>query len=184
MNIILIVLIVLVIALILMYNTLIYRKNQVENIQGAVDSYLKQRYNLIPNLVESVKAYAKHEKELLENIAKYRSLAMDEKDFDKKVDIENKLSSYLNRLMISVENYPDLKANVNFLELQNALNDIENKISAARRAYNQAVTDYNNAIEMFPTNIMASWMKLKRKKVFEIPQSQKENVNLKDLFNQ
>ena len=178
-----VVLAVIVIAVIAMYNTLIFRKNQVDNAQGAIDAYLKQRYNLIPNLVESVKAYAKHEKETLENIAKYRSLAMDAKDFDEKMGYENMLSSLLNRLMISVENYPELKANVNFLELQNSLNDIEGKISAARRAYNQAVTDYNNAIEMFPTNIVANFMGLKRKKVFEIPEDQKENVNVGDIFN-
>jgi len=183
MNAILVVVVLVVLAVIIMYNSLIFKKNQVQNAQGAIDAYLKQRYNLIPNLVESVKAYAKHEKETLENIAKYRSLAMDAKDFDEKVGYENMLSSLLNRLMINIENYPELKANVNFLELQNSLKDIENKISAARRAYNQAVTDYNNAIEMFPTNIIAKFMNLGRKKVFEIPEDEKKNVNVGEIFN-
>jgi len=172
-----------IILLALMYNSLIYRKNQVENMQGAVDAYLKQRYDLIPNLVASVKEYMKHEKDVLEEITKLRSMAVESGDFDEKIDIERKLEPLLHRLMVNVENYPQLKASENFLQLQETLKNLEDNIAAARRAYNQAVTDYNNAIEMFPTNIMASWMRLERKKVFEIPESQRENVDVSGLFN-
>jgi LemA protein len=175
-------LVVLIIAVILMYNSLIYRKNQIENAEGAIDAYLKQRYDLIPNLVESVKAYMKHEKEILEEITKLRTLAMNAKNFDDKVEYESKLTALLDRLMVNVENYPQLKANENFLQLQNTLTELENSIAAARRAYNQAVTDYNNAIEMFPTNIIASFMKLKRRKVFEIPENERKNIDLGNLF--
>ena len=175
-------LVVVIIAIILMYNSLIYRKNQIENAEGAIDAYLKQRYDLIPNLVESVKAYMKHEREILEEITKLRTLAMSAKNFDDKAEHESKLTALLDKLMVNVENYPQLKANENFLQLQNTLTQLENSIAAARRAYNQAVTDYNNAIEMFPTNIIASFMKLKRRKVFEIPESERKNIDLGNLF--
>ena len=174
--------VLIVIVVVMMYNSLIYRKNQVEYMEGAIDTYLKQRYDLIPNLVESVKEYMKHEKSVLQEITKLRSKAMSAKNLDEKIDIENRLSSLLDKIIVNVENYPELKANESFLHLQETLKSIENNIAAARRAYNQSVTDFNNAIEMFPTNIMASFMNLKRKKVFEIPKSERKNVNLKEFF--
>jgi len=176
------IILLLIIIIALMYNSLIYRKNQVENLQGAIDAYLKQRYDLIPNLVKSVKEYMKYEKSLLEEITKLRTLAMNAKDFDEKIEYEKKLSTLLGKLMISVENYPQLRANETFLQLQEALREIENNIAAARRAYNQAVTDYNNAIEMFPTNILAKLLGFKRKKVFEIPESERKNIDIGKLF--
>ena len=96
--------------------------------------------------------------------------------------LDNQLSQALNGLMLNVENYPDLKANENFLHLQRTLNELEEQISAARRAYNQSVTDYNNAIEMFPTNMMASFMKLERKMVIAIIESERKSVDVKNLF--
>jgi LemA protein len=168
--------------LILMYNSLISKKNMIENMEGAIDALLKKRRDLIPNLVASVKAYMTHEKSLLEEITRLRSEALEVKDLNEKMQIENRLSQLLGNLFMNVENYPELKASANVLQLQETLTELEEQISAARRAYNQAVTDYNNAIEMFPTNIMASFMKLQRKKVFEIPQSERENVNVGDLF--
>jgi LemA protein len=176
------VLVVIGILVILMYNAIIYYKNQVENLQGAIDAYLKQRHDLIPNLVESVKEYMKYEKELLEEITKLRTLAMNTKDFEKKIEYENRLSALLDKLLVSVENYPQLRASETFLQLLETLTEIENNIAAARRAYNQAVTDYNNVIEMFPTNIIAKLFGFKRKQVFEIPESERANVNLKELF--
>ena len=168
--------------IILMYNSLIYRKNQIENIKGSIDALLKKRFDLIPNLVKSVKEYMKHEKEVLEKITELRTLALKEKDLGKKIEYEDKLNTLLNRLFVNVENYPSLKASANFLQLQNELSDIESQIAAARRAYNQVVTDYNNAIEMFPTNIMAKLMHLKREKVFEIPENQRKNIDVGDIF--
>jgi len=175
---------VIILALILMYNSLIAKKNQVDNIFGSVDAVLKKRYDLIPNLVASVQKYMTHEKELLTNITELRSQAMKpDISEDQKVALDAKMTSALDSLMISVENYPDLKASENIINLQRTLNEVESQISAARRAYNQAVTDYNNGIEMFPTNYMANYMKLTRKEVFEIPQSERKNINVKELFD-
>jgi len=169
--------------LILMYNSLVAKKNQVENVYGSIDALLKKRRDLIPNLVESVKAYMKHEKDLLEKITSLRSQAM-KAGGDEKMEIENKISSLLGSLFVTMENYPELKANENVMHLQMSLSEIEEQISAARRAYNQAVTDYNNAIEMIPTNIMAKYMGYKRKKVFEISEDERKNVNVGEMFKQ
>ena len=173
---------VFVLVIILMYNSLIYRKNQIENIKGSIDALLKKRFDLIPNLVKTVKEYMNYEKEVLEKITELRTLALKEEDLSKKIEYEDKLNTLLSRLFVNVENYPELKASANFLQLQNELSDIESQIAAARRAYNQVVTDYNNAIEMFPTNIMASIMHLKREKVFEIPENQRKNIDVGDIF--
>ena len=170
--------------LILMYNSLVAKKNQVDNISASVDAILKKRYNLIPNLVSSVKEYMKHEREVLEKITTLRSKALNPSvTSEEKIQIDKEISSVLKSILIAVENYPDLKASENFMHLQRTLNETEEQISAARRAYNQAATDYNNAIEMFPTNIMASLMHYKRKSLFSIPENEKENPNVKDLFN-
>jgi LemA protein len=175
---------VITLALVLMYNTLISRKNQVENIFGSVDAILKKRFDLIPNLISSVQQYMTHEKELLEKITQWRSQAMKPNISDEqKIDLDNKMSGALGSIMVAVENYPDLKANENIMHLQRTLTEVEAQISAARRAYNQAVTDYNNAIEMFPTNIMANIMHFTRKAVFETAEAERKNVNVKDLFN-
>ena len=170
--------------LILMYNSLVAKKNQVDNISASVDAVLKKRYNLIPNLVSSVKEYMKHEREVLKKITTLRSKALNPSvTSEEKIQIDKEISSALKSILIAVENYPDLKASENFMHLQRTLNEIEEQISAARRAYNQAVTEYNNAIEMFPTNIMASFMHYKRKPLFSIPENEKANPNIKDLFN-
>ena len=179
-----IILIVIVLLLVLMYNSLISKKNQVENIFASVDTQLKKRYDLIPNLVASVSKYMDHEKSLLEELTKLRADANKPNISDeKKIELDAKISKALGSIMIAVENYPDLKASENVMHLQRTLNEVEEQISAARRAYNQAVTDYNNAIEMIPTNFMASAMRYTRKQVFEIVESERKNVNVKDLFN-
>ena len=181
--IILIVLAVVGLILIVIYNGLIRKKNEVNNAFGGIDVQLKKRYDLIPNLVSTVQQYASHEKELLEKVTNLRSQAVSGNlSNDDRVNLDNQISGALRSLMVSVENYPDLKANSNFLDLQRALNETESQISAARRAYNAAVTDFNNGIETFPGNLMASSMNLSRKEVFEIPEAEKQNVNVKDLF--
>jgi len=180
----LIVLIVVVLVLVWMYNSLVSKKNQVTNIFASVDTLLKKRYNLIPNLVASVSKYMEHEKSLLQEVTKLRSDANRAHISDEqKIALDAKVSSALGSIMIAVENYPELKANENVMHLQHSLNEIEEQISAARRAYNQAVTDYNNAIEMIPTNFMASAMNYKPKEVFEIQESERKNVNVKELFS-
>ncbi|AZV47029.1 LemA family protein [Nautilia sp. PV-1] len=174
---------VIIVAAVLLYNSLISKKNQVENIYGSIDALLKKRRDLIPNLVESVKAYMKHEKEVLEKITELRSKAINATDENERMNYENKISSMLGKILINVENYPELKANENVMHLQMTLAEIEEQISAARRAYNQAVTDYNNAIEMIPTNFIAKIMGYKRKSVFEISDEERKNINVGDLFN-
>ncbi len=175
---------VIALILILMYNSLIARKNQVDNIFAGVDAALKKRFDLIPNLIASVQEYMTHEKELLSNITKLRTEGMKPDLSDtEKIALDQQVTSALGSLMISVENYPDLKANENIMNLQRTLNETESQIAAARRAYNQAVTDYNNIIEMFPTNYMASWMKLTRKEVFVIDENERDNIDVKELFN-
>ena len=180
----LIIAIVVILILILMYNSLVNKKNQVENIFAAVDTQLKKRYDLIPNLVATVSKYMDHEKSLLEEVTKLRSDANKPNISDeKKIELDKKITSALGSIMIAVENYPDLKANENVMHLQRSLNELEEQIAAARRAYNQAVTDYNNAIEMIPTNFMASAMNYQRKQVFEIVESERQNVDVKKLFS-
>ena len=180
----LIMIIVLAVILVLMYNSLIAKKNQVENIFASVDTQLKKRYDLIPNLVASVSKYMEHEKDILSEITKLRSDAnkADISD-EQKIELDAKMSSALGSIMIAVENYPDLKANENVIHLQRSLNEVEEQISAARRTYNQAVTDYNNAIEMLPTNIMANMMNYRRKEVFQIIEVERKIINVKELFN-
>lgn len=179
-----ILLIVLAIILVLMYNSLVAKKNQVENIFASVDTQLKKRYDLIPNLVASVSKYMNHEKSILEEVTKLRADANKPNiSNEQKIVLDAKVSSALGSIMVAVENYPELKANENIMHLQRSLNEIEEQISAARRAYNQAVTDYNNALEQIPTNFMASAMNYKRKEVFEISKSERKNVNVKELFN-
>ena len=179
-----IVLLVVGIILVLMYNSLVSKKNQVENIFASVDTQLKKRYDLIPNLVASVSKYMEHEKSLLTEVTKLRAEANKPNISDEhKIALDAKVTSALGSIMIAVENYPDLKANENVMHLQRSLNEVEEQIAASRRAYNQAVTDYNNAIEMIPTNFMASAMNYRRKKVFEITEGERKNVNVKELFD-
>ena len=168
----------------LMYNTLIGRKNAVEQGFSGIDVMLKQRHDLIPNLVSSVQAYMKHEAGVLTEIVELRSQAMrGDISNDEKVALDGKMSKAISGLMIQVENYPDLKANQNFLQLQAAMNEIEEKIGAARRSYNANVLRYNNSVEMFPTNIMAGMMRYQRKAMFEILEAERANPNVGALFN-
>lgn len=179
-----IILIVLAIILVLMYNSLVAKKNQVENIFASVDTQLKKRYDLIPNLVASVSKYMEHEKGILQEITKLRAEANKPNISDeRKMALDAKMSAALGSIMIAVENYPDLKANENVMHLQRSLSEVEEQISAARRAYNQAVTDYNNALEQIPTNFMANAMNYRKKDVFVISESERQNVNVKELFN-
>jgi len=167
-----------------MYNGLIRKKNDVANAFGGMDVQLKKRYDLIPNLISTVKQYMTHERELLTKVTELRSQATNANlSSDDKVDLDNQITHTMKGIMVAVENYPDLKANENFINLQRTMNEVESQISAARRAYNAAVTDFNNGVQTFPSNIMAGMMNLTAKKVFEIPEVERENINAKDLFN-
>ena len=175
--------VVVIAIVVLLYNSLVAKKNQVINVFGTIDAMLKKRYDLLPKLISTVKTYMQHERALLEEVTKMRAKAVSGRlSDDEKVDLDNKVTRALGGIMVAVENYPDLKANQNFLQLQGSMNEIEEQISAARRAYNAAVTDYNNAVEMFPTNILASMMSYKLKKVFEINPQQREDIDTDKLF--
>ena len=173
-----------VLVFVMMYNNLINKKNQVENAFGGMDAQLKKRYDLIPNLISTVKTYMKHESETFTQITELRSKAISgDISNDEKVELDNMITSKLGGIMVAVENYPDLKASENFNQLQRSLNEVEEQISASRRSYNATVTSYNNSVEMFPSNIIAGMMNMKHKKVFEIPEAERENVNVGNLFN-
>jgi len=167
-----------------MYNGLVRKKNEVANAFGGMDVQLKKRYDLIPNLISTVKQYMTHERELLTKVTELRAQAMDADLSDEsKVDLDNQITHAMKGIMVAVENYPDLKANTNFLNLQRTMNEVESQISAARRAYNAAVTDFNNGVQMFPSSIIAGMMHLTTKKVFEIPDVERQNYDAKSLFN-
>ena len=179
-----IVLVAVVLVVVILYNSLVNKKNQVANSFAGIDALLKKRYDLIPNLVAAVQKYMGHEKGTLTEITQLRARAVSGNvSDDEKVALNNQIGKMLGGIMVAVENYPDLKANQNFLQLQAALNETEEQIAAARRAYNAAVTDYNNAIEMFPTNILAGMMNYKGKPFFEAAEAERQNVDVKKLFN-
>lgn len=165
------------------YNSLVGKRNQVSNIRSGVDTQLKRRFDLIPNLVATVKQYITHERELLENISALRSGIQKAAGDEQRFALNGELSNLISKLNVVVENYPELKANENVMHLQKTLNEIEEQISAARRAYNAAVTDYNNAVEMFPSNIVASWARFHKAAFFEVPKGQDDPHDVHELFN-
>jgi LemA protein len=151
-----------------MYNGMIRIRNNVDKEWHNIDVQLERRYALIPNLVETVKGYAKHEQETLTKITAYRSQAMEAQTVAQKAEANNLLTSALSGLRVQLEAYPDLKANTNFLQLQEELATTENKISFARQLYNQVVTTYNNKIQVFPNSIIAGMFKFIRRELFEM----------------
>ena len=174
----------LLLSAIAIYISLIRKKNDVENAFASIDVMLRKRYDLIPKIVDAVKAYMTYERELLTEITKLRVQALSENLTDEdRVIIENKLGRQLADLIIAVENYPDLKASTNFLQLQGTLNEVEEQLAASRRAFNAAVTLYNNSIEVFPSNIVASMMNYKRRTLFEIPASKRDEITAKPPVN-
>lgn len=162
------ILVVLIFWAIGVYNRMVRLRNQRQTAFADIDVQLKQRHDLIPQLVEVVKGYAKHEKELLTQITEARSAAMGASTIDEKIAAESKLSTALQGLKVQVEAYPDLKANQNFLQLQEELSDIENKLAAARRYFNAATTEYNNGIETFPANVIAGTFGFRRETLFDL----------------
>jgi len=162
------------------YNGFIKMKNMVEEAFSTMDVYLKQRYDLIPNLVETVKGYAKHESDTFEKIVEARSSAMNAKTVDEAVVEQNKLNQALKSLFALAENYPDLKANESFLNLQSQLQKIETDIAQSRKYYNAIVRQYNTGVELFPNSMVAKAFKFERKMMFEVSnQSQRDNVSIK-----
>ncbi len=156
--------------LVTMFNGLIRSRNRVREAWSDIDVQLKRRYDLVPNLIETVKGYARHEQETFDRVVKARGAAMNTSsdDLKQKTEAENALSSTLKSIFALAENYPDLKANQNFLELQRELTDTEDKIMAARRFYNGNVRHFNTKIQVFPTNLLAKQLGFSKKDFFEL----------------
>lgn len=155
------------------YNSLVIKRNRVKNGWHQIDVQLKRRIDLIPNLVETVKGYAAHEKAIFERIAEARSLAINAKSPAESARANNMLSDTLKTLFAVVENYPNLKANENFLKLQEELTATENKIAFARQFYNDVVMDYNNSREVFPASIFASLFRFEPAEFYSVPESER-----------
>lgn len=174
------VIVIAVIWVIGVYNNLVRRRNRVEEAWSDIDVQLKRRYDLIPNLVETVKGYAAHEKGVFEQVTLARASAMGAQGLAQKDKAENALSQTLKSLFAVAENYPQLKASENFLELQRELTDTENKIQASRRFFNGTVLDFNTSLQTFPTNLLAGFFHFTAKEFFgDLSEAEKEPVKVK-----
>ncbi|MDR2971886.1 MAG: LemA family protein [Bacteroidales bacterium] len=162
------IIVLLVIFVISLYNRLVQLRNNRENAFADIDVQLKQRYDLIPQLVETVKGYAKHERETLARVIELRNQAVAATTIDGKIAAENQLSGVLAGLKVTLEAYPDLKANQNFLQLQEEMSDIENKLAAVRRYFNSATKELNNAVQTFPSNIIAGMFGFQKAQMFDL----------------
>lgn len=173
------IIVVVAIAIVSIYNGLITLRNRVDEAWSDISVQLKRRYDLIPNLVSTVKGYAAHEKEVFEKVTEARTKAMNAGTTTEKAEAENMLSGTLKSLFAVSENYPDLKANQNFLELQRELTDTEDKIMASRRFYNGNVRDFNTKLQVFPTNLIAGMLKFTARDFFETAdEKEKEPVKV------
>ena len=171
--------VLLIVYVVAVYNSLVADRNKVKNAWSQIDVELQRRFDLIPNLVESVKGYMEHEEKILSEVAELRSSWASATTVAEKSTLNNQLTESLKSLMAIAENYPDLKANQNFLELQNELENTENKISYSRRDYNDTVTRFNIKLEAFPSNLVASAFKFEKEKLFEVKDdSVRENVKV------
>lgn len=174
------ILLLIVIYVISVYNQLIGARNKVGDQASQIDIELKRRFDLIPNLVETVKGYAKHEKDTLEDVIKARNNFNNAQgNIKEELEANNELTSAITKLFALAESYPDLKANTNFLDLQNQLASIEEQIAYKRSFYNETVRMYNNKIQMFPNNIVASMFNFNEAEFFKINEAEKENVKVK-----
>ena len=161
------------------FNKLAKLKVIVEEASSDIETFLKQRYDMIPNLIETVKGYAKHESSTLEKVTEMRTKAMEAGSLPEKMKMEEGLSSAISKLFAVAENYPDLKANTNFFELQTTLKDLEDNIQKSRRFYNGAARDFNTAIVLFPTNLIAQMFGYKKVEFFEATEEEQKNVEVK-----
>lgn len=175
----LVIVVIAVLSFVGIYNALVRLRNQVKNAWSQIDVQLKRRHDLIPNLIETAKGYMKHERETLENITKARSRAMEAQGVGDKSKAEGALGGAMSKFFLVVENYPDLKANQNFLALQEELTSTENKIAFSRQGYNDQVLFFNNKIQMFPSNIVAGMFNFIAEEFFEIEEKEKEVPKVK-----
>jgi LemA protein len=169
---------------IILSNRLTSRRNQADNAFASVDAYLKKRFDLIPNLVAAVQQYMGHEKSVLTEITALRSEAMKSGlSSDEVIEINNRMNHALRSVNVAMENYPDLKSNTNILQLQASLNEVEEQISAARRAYNASVLSFNNGVQLFPSNVIASMRGFRTRPYLETPDRERNNIDVNELFN-
>lgn len=182
MTIALVIIVLLAVAAMYLYNSLVRSRNQVDEAWSDIEVQLKRRYDLIPNLVETVKGYARQESSVLENVTKARTMAMQAGSMEERLKDENMLSGALKSLFAVAENYPDLKSNQNFMQMQSDLTDTENKIQAARRFYNGTVRDYNTKVQTVPTNIFANMFGFKERQFFDIDETGPEGQPVKVSF--
>lgn len=168
--------VVIILLLISLYNKLVKLRNNRENAFADIDVQLKQRHDLIPQLVDSVKGYMKHEEKVLTQITAARAGAMNASTIDEKIAAENQLTTALSGLKIAVEAYPDLKASANFMQLQEEISDVENKLAAVRRFFNSATKELNNAVETFPSNIIAGMFGFKKETMFDLGVTQRQTL--------
>ncbi len=178
MTIIIIIAVIILIAIFLisLYNRLVKLRNNRENAFADIDVQLRQRHDLIPQLVDTVKGYMKHEEKVLTAVTEARANAMKAGNIDDKIKAENQLTAALGGLQVAVEAYPDLKASQNFMQLQEEISDVENKLAAARRFFNSATKELNNAVEVFPSNIVAGMFGFKREIMFDLGEDRREQM--------
>lgn len=174
--IVLVVVVLLVIWVISIYNNLVRLRNNRENAFANIDVQLKQRYDLVPQLVATVKGYAEHEKEVFMRVTEARSASVNAKTIDDKINADNLLTSALQGLKVTLEAYPELKANQNFLQLQTEVADIENKLAAVRRFFNSATRELNNAVQTFPGNLIAGAFGFHKETMYEIAPENRETM--------
>ncbi|UNY98598.1 LemA family protein [Zhouia spongiae] len=164
-------------------NQIIAKKNQMAQAFGSIEIYLKKRFDLIPNLAAMLSKYLAHEKEILLKVTALRGQIERAIEPKEKIEASNELTKVMSGLNVNVENYPDLKADKQFINLQFELSDMEDQISAARRAFNAAVTSYNDQIQMFPASIVAGIRKDKAETLLEIPKAEQKEINITELLN-
>ena len=171
--------VVIVLWVISSYNTLVRLRNRVRDQWAQIDVQLKRRFDLIPNLVETVKGYTKHESETLENVVKARNTYLSATTPEAQMEANGELTQAISKLFALTEAYPDLKANTNFVKMQDDLKETEDKISYARQFYNDTVLKYNNKVEVIPTNIIAGMFGFKKEAFFQAAEAERENVQVK-----
>ena len=171
--------VVIVLWVISSYNTLVRLRNRVRDQWAQIDVQLKRRFDLIPNLVETVKGYTKHESETLENVVKARNTYLSASTPEAQMEANGELTQAISKLFALAEAYPDLKANANFVKMQDDLKETEDKISYARQFYNDTVLKYNNKVEVIPTNIIAGMFGFKKETFFQAAEAERENVQVK-----
>ena len=175
---------VILLPVIILSNTLTYRRNQADNAFASVEVYLKKRFDLIPNLVAAVQQYMGHEKSVLTEITALRTEAMRSGlSGEEVIGINNRMNRALHTVNVAMENYPDLKSNTNILQLQASLNEVEAQLSAARRTYHAAVLSFNNGVQLFPSNLIAAIRGLRTRSYLETPEPERNNVDVRGLFN-